>query len=49
MVEIVRRPLVAAQGAAPIDYLASALVFVVLAVVAAVIVAYYRRRIVFVL
>jgi|RhiMetdeSRZDD1v2_1073273.scaffolds.fasta_scaffold12523_7 homopolymeric O-antigen transport system permease protein len=49
MVEIVRRPLVAAQPAAAIDYAASGLVFAALAVIAAAIVAYYRRRIVFVL
>jgi ABC-type polysaccharide/polyol phosphate export permease len=49
LVETVRRPLVYATAAAPASYLASALVIVVLALVAAAIVAHYRRRIVFAL
>jgi ABC-type polysaccharide/polyol phosphate export permease len=49
MVEIVRRPLVAAQPAASIDYLASGAVLALLSAIAAAIIAYYRRRIVFVL
>jgi lipopolysaccharide transport system permease protein len=49
MVEIVRRPLVAAQPAAMENYLAAALVLVALTAIAGGIIAYYRRRIVFVL
>ena len=49
LVEIVRRPLVAAQPAAATSYAAVAVVFVALAATAAGIIAYYRRRIVFVL
>ena len=49
MVEIVRRPLVAAQAAASIDYAASGAVLILLSAIAAGTVAYYRRRIVFVL
>ena len=48
MVEIVRRPLVAAQPAAMENYAAAALVLVVLMAGAAGVIAYYRRRIVFV-
>ena len=49
MVEIVRRPLVAAQPAAPLDYIVSALVLAMLGALASGIIAYYGRRIVFVL
>jgi ABC-type polysaccharide/polyol phosphate export permease len=49
LVEIVRRPLVAAVPAASSSYVAALAVLVALAVAAAGIIAYYRRRIVFVL
>ena len=49
MVEIVRRPLVSAQPAAPVNYLAALAVLAALGAMAAAIVAFYRRRIVFVL
>lgn len=49
LVEIVRRPLTAAQPAAATSYAAAVVVFVALAATAAGIIAYYRRRIVFVL
>lgn len=49
MVEIVRHPLVAAQPAARASYVAAALVLAVLTAMAAVIIAFYRRRIVFAL
>jgi ABC-type polysaccharide/polyol phosphate export permease len=49
LVEIVRRPLVAAQPAAPVSYIAAVLVLAVLVVTASAIIAHYRRRIVFVL
>ena len=49
LVEIVRRPLVAAGPAAPVSYAAALIVVVALCAIAAAIIAYYRRRIVFVL
>ncbi|HZR22173.1 MAG TPA: ABC transporter permease [Vicinamibacterales bacterium] len=49
LVEVVRRPLVAAQPAAFLSYVASAVVIAVLLAGAIGIIAYYRRRIVFVL
>jgi ABC-type polysaccharide/polyol phosphate export permease len=49
LVEVVRRPLVAAQPAAPESYLATVVVLAILAATAAAVIAHYRRRIVFVL
>ncbi|MCC7418349.1 MAG: ABC transporter permease [Acidobacteria bacterium] len=49
LVEIVRRPLVAAEPAASVSYLAAGLLLAALAGSAAGIIAYYRRRIVFAL
>lgn len=49
LVEIVRRPMVTAQPAAAASYAAAFAVLVVLVVTACGIIAYYRRRIVFVL
>ena len=49
LVEIVRRPLVAAEPAAVVSYLAAAASLAALAGMAAGIIAYYRRRIVFAL
>jgi len=49
LVEIVRRPLVAAQPAAPVSYAAAAVSLIAVAAMAAGIIAYYRRRIVFAL
>jgi ABC-type polysaccharide/polyol phosphate export permease len=49
LVEIVRRPLVAAQPAAPSSYVAAAVVLVALVGMSAGTIAYYRRRIVFAL
>lgn len=49
LVEIVRRPMVTAQPAATTSYIAALVVLLVLAIAASGTVAYYRRRIVFVL
>lgn len=49
LVEIVRRPLVSAQPAASVSYLAAVASVIALAAMAAGIIAYYRRRIVFAL
>jgi lipopolysaccharide transport system permease protein len=49
LVEVVRRPLVAAEPAAAQSYIATAIVLLILAASTAAIIAHYRRRIVFVL
>jgi ABC-type polysaccharide/polyol phosphate export permease len=49
LVEIVRRPMVTAQPAAATSYAAAFVVLLVLAVTACGVIAFYRRRIVFVL